>query len=97
MINVCSFFRGLFIIIICSSSLFFLLGLYIPRFVALCGCHFMYFSVLNIISADRNRNMHIFFRKKFGRLKYIHVKLCNFSCKMSVIFESGQDILCSET
>ena len=62
-------------------------------------------KLLNITSTDKNRNMHILYKKN-SKVEQHSSKtffwwpssnFAIFSCKMSVTFESVQGILCLET
>ena len=58
--------------------------------------HVILVILLDITSANKNKNMHIFY-KSCPKLNYIHfLKISSnftiFPCKLSVIFESRQDI-----
>ena len=66
---------------------------------------FHVFLVLNIISIDQNKNLHIFYKKN-SKVELHSSKtffwwpnsnFAIFSCKMSVTFEFGHEILCLET
>ena len=48
---------------------------FLTFFLILNFFHAVLVKVLNLISANQNRNMHIFYKKKIPKLNYIHLKL----------------------